>query len=424
MVALLVTSSRTALPGSDDLPDTTLEIAHTLRHNRDLLNNLPAYTCVETIAREQKDAKQRKPRALDIVQVDVGVGREAEIYSWPGEQTFSSSDLGGLVGQGFLETGFFHTFASNLFVSNGAMVRAAGEQVLQGREAIRFTYNFPSLTNNWNINWMGSRGVIGQSGEFWVDKQTLTLLRMDVIGNDFPPNLPLKAIRLEMRYETLSIEHKTVLIPSSAEVLATEVTGTTYRDLVSFSQCHVFEVESKISSSAESLAQAVKTYEAHREALPSGLDIPITMESEIRANTAKVGDAITARLNRAVKISAELTVPRGATVRGRIREFRKVQDPPDTYQVGLEFNEIEWPGHIGIFFAEPVKLQQIAGLSSLFSRGTMRTSNVAAGLLTQSTTENIRPAEMPGIATFFLGASHVIPKGFQMAWRTRKTKHL
>src|SRR6476646_9576423 len=109
LVVLIISTFIASLP-ADDLPSTVLEIAHTLRHNRDLLKRLPAYTCLETIAREQKNPKQRKPRALDIVQVDVGVGRNQEIYSWPGEKVFSSSDLAALIGQGFSETGFFNTF--------------------------------------------------------------------------------------------------------------------------------------------------------------------------------------------------------------------------------------------------------------------------------------------------------------------------
>lgn len=423
-VVLLIISACAVSAYSNDLPGAVLETAHTLRHNRDLLEHLPAYTCLETIGREQKDPKQRKPRALDIVQVDVGVGQGIEIYSWPGERVFSSSDLGALVGNGFLETGLFHTFATNLFVENGAIVRSAGEQVFQGRDAIRFTYMFPSLESNWNIDWMGARGVVGQSGEFWVDKATLTLLRLDAAANNFPPNVPLKAMNVTMRYETLSLQRKTVLIPSSAEIAAVEMNGTVYRDTVTFSQCHVFEAESTIASSPETLVHAVEQYEAHRETVPAGMEVPITLESEIRGATTKVGDAITAHLNKALKISPELTVPRGATVRGRVREFRQVEDLPEMWRVGLEFNEIDWPGHVAVFFGEAVKLQQIAGLSTLVTRGVIVTKNGAAGLLTRSTTESIRPPELPGMATFFLGNPHVIPKGFQMTWRTRKVKHL
>lgn len=106
VVLLLVVGSAHSRSAPNDLPDAVLEIAHTRQHNRHLLDGLPAYTCEETIAREQKGPKQRKPRALDIVQVDVGVGQDTEIYSWPGEKAFSSSDLGALIGYGFFGNRF------------------------------------------------------------------------------------------------------------------------------------------------------------------------------------------------------------------------------------------------------------------------------------------------------------------------------
>ncbi len=423
-VFLLIIGPCSASSYPDDLPGAVLETAHTLLHNRDLLGSLPAYTCLETIAREQKAPKQRKPRALDIVQVDVGVGRDAEIYSWPGEKTFSSIDLGNLIGYGFAGTGLFHTFASNIFVNHGAIVRLADEQVFQGRPAIHFTYTFPSLANNWIVDWKGARGVVGESGEFWVDKTTLTLLRLEAAANNFPPDLPLKAMNVAMEYETLSTQHKTALIPSSAEIIAIEMNGAVYRDLVTFSQCHVFEAESSFRNSPEALANAVERYEALRDALPAGVEIPITLESEIRWNTARIGKAITARLNTTLKISPELTIPRGAIVNGRIREFREIEDAPAACEVGLEFNEIDWPGHVAIFFAEAVRVQQIAGLSTFISRGTIETSNAPAELLARSTIEKIRPRDVPGVTTFFLTGSRVIPNGFQMILRTRKTKHL
>src|SRR5690242_14289781 len=101
ILAVLILNMCIAPLFADDLPSPVLETAHTLRHNRALLESLPAYTCLETITREQKGPKKRKPRALDVVQVDVGVGRNQEIYSWPGEKVFSSSDLAALIGQGF-----------------------------------------------------------------------------------------------------------------------------------------------------------------------------------------------------------------------------------------------------------------------------------------------------------------------------------
>lgn len=408
---------------SEDLPQSALLIARSRQHNSDLLQRLPAYTCLETISREVQQPKQRRPVKQDVVQVDVGVGLHEEIYSWPGAEVFSSDGLASLVGQGFLGTGAFDTFARNIFVFDAAAVKLVGAELLEGREAWGFSYTIPSLNSNWQVNWLGAKGVVGEAGAFWVDRKSLTLLRLDAKAVDFPPNLPLNAIKSTVRYQTVSIGGTRALIPSDAQLTAIEWNGTMHRDELAFSQCRLFEAESKIVDSPALLREAITKYEVDRVALPPGLNLRFTLETRIQMNTAKVGDAIIAHLDKPVKISDQLTAPRGALAKGRIRELVLLRDTPNTYQVGLEFNELDWLGHSGIFLAEATDIQALAGIKTSLVRGSTRYSHMGMGELTSSSTEEIRPMEMPGVATFFVSNSLVIPNGLQMTWRTQQAKH-
>lgn len=423
-ILFLVTTSSVPVY-ADDLPASVLAEAHARERNRELLKRAPMYTCLETISRESRRPKERKSRLLDLVQLDVGVGEHQEIYSWPGEQTFSAGGLADLIGTGMVATGLFHSFAHNLFVLDGGIVNFMGQQALQGKDTLHFRYLIPSLQNKWSIDWLGATGVVGESGEFWVDAHTFTLLRLDVAAGDFPPNIPLNELTIGINYETLSNGAESTLIPSEAYIHAVETDGTEHRDAVAFSECRIFSAESKISDSPKALEKAVASYEAHREALPGGVVLRLVLDTGIRAASAKMGDALTAHLDTRVKISSSnLIIPRGAQAKGRIREFRKLTDPPDTYEVGLAFNELDWPGHIAVFFGEAVDIPQVAGLSQFYSRGTTRSIDTLAGFLTTSTTENVAPLAMPGVATFFLGGAHAIPKGVHLTWRTERAKHL
>lgn len=410
-----------ALPA--DLEREVLAVSRALRHNRDLLKNVSAYTCLETISRQQKSPRERKPRTLDVVQVDVAVGQGREIYSWPGAATFTGSNLGGLVGNGFVATGFFDAFASNVFMKSVAAVNLAGTKAIQGTDALRFTYIFPSWANNWNINWLGAQGNVGTKGEFWVDRKSFTLLRLDAVATDIPPNLPLKMLKVIVDYKALSMGSKSTLIPSGAEILAVETNGVRSRDAISFSQCHMFTAESKIGPSPADLAKQVQVYEAHRIALPAGVNLPITLDTHIDTAAVKLGDPVRAHLDKTVRISPELSIPRGALVKGRIRESRELQNPPNTREIGFGFDEIDWPGHIGIFFAGPIQIEQLPGLSRFISRGKTMEMRAAMGLVMSSTTENIWAPQVPGVAIFFLSGSRIIPKGFRMTWRTHETSH-
>ncbi len=348
-----------------------------------------------------------------------GLGTNQEIYSWPGESIFSSEDLGKLVGHGFLGTGFFAGFPRNLFLSNAAIVGLASEQGTGGHTD-RFTYTTSSLTNHWIVNWLGAKGTVGESGEFWVDENSRALVRLRAIAREIPPQLPLKEFAVSITYQTLHLNARSVLLPSSAELIAVEWNGTSHINSIGYSQCHVFEAESKVSDSGETLVKAVENYEGIRDVLPGGLDITIKLENGIRGDTARIGDLITARAVKAVRHAGHVIVPQDAIVKGRIREFRRLPDLPYA-QVGIEFNEIEMPGHVSTFFAHPVNLP--LGIETALSRGTTPPMHAAGSISSGSIAEKISLTEIPGVATFFIGGLQTVPKGFQMTWRTQRQRH-
>lgn len=249
-----------------------MEISRVLLHNRALLEGVPMYTCLETIARQQKSSGQKSFRLLDTVRVDVGALDKEELYSWPGAASFAAGDLTELIGQGFLGSGTFHTFSRNLFASNAPIVSRAADDFIDGRRAIRYTYRMPSLSPTWMINWKGARGLAGEAGEFWVDADSRTLLRIRVNAQDLPPNLPLSNLIVTIDFqETSNRGRRTVLLPRAAELHAVEWNGTAHRDLATFTQCHVFEAQSGLVAQTP-LTYAMRRYESFREELPGGLN--------------------------------------------------------------------------------------------------------------------------------------------------------
>jgi hypothetical protein len=103
--------------------------------------------------------------------------------------------------------------------------------------------------------------------------------------------------------------------------------------------------------------------------------------------------------------------------------LKTLSDPPNTRELGISFDEIDWPGYAGIFFGNPILIEQIAGLSKFLSKSTRQNRTTMIGALMNTTTEQIWPDEIPGVATFFLTGSRVVPRGFRMTWRTEETQH-
>lgn len=299
----------------DDLSPETLLVVHTLLANRKLLNQLSQYTCLETIERSRPTTKRHKPQKQDVVQLDVGVGAHQEIYSWPGDASFSSKDLFSLVGHGILASGLFESFAANLFIQDVGYVKAAGENIIDGKKAFHFTFTVPFLQTKWEVNWLGALGWVGEAGEFWVDKSDLTLLRLDVMATDIPLNVSLHSLTITIHYRLLPSGTGPVLIPEGAALTAIERNGTLYQEAIDFSHCRAFEAESNLAAATaepEDLTKVISRYEAQREVMPGGLVLGISLVAPVRAENTVVGNRVGAVLDAPVKTPTREVIPKGA----------------------------------------------------------------------------------------------------------------
>jgi hypothetical protein len=236
---LAVVLALLALPAAtQELSPDVLELARALNTNRDLLKRLPLYTCLETIER-LRPREHGRPSARDVVQVDVGVGENNEMYSWPEAASFSSLNLSDLVAHGLLSTGMFSGFPDNLFVRGHGLEQIAGKDVIQGHDALRFTYRVPSLGNRWEINWEGQSGELQEAGEFWVDARDYHLMRLQVNAQEIPPQLMLRSVTLTMDYDLIQGDSDKTLLPIEGTLTAVKNGGKVYHNGVAFSHCHV-----------------------------------------------------------------------------------------------------------------------------------------------------------------------------------------
>jgi hypothetical protein len=367
-----------------------------------------------------------KPKPRDIVQLDVGVSEKREIYSWPDDPSFSPLELGDLVGHGLLATGIFSGFARDLFVAGNGIVRAAGEEIIQGHRELKFTYRAPSLTNRWVIHWQGKDGLLGESGQFWVSAQDFHLLRLKVDAEDIPPQMLLRSLSIVVDYQMIG----NTLVPSGGWMDAVQMNGKMYHNAVAFSHCHVFAAESKVSAADDSMKTILTAYKKHQAIMPPGVVLRVALDQAIEARNARVGDSVNARLESEVRVSQDLVIPAGSILRGRIRQFEKFDDSPNTYVVGLAFSELEWGEQRYRFFAELENMEPRAGISKEITSAPAQSSGMGFSLkrtienspVMQS--ESMVAASIPGAAVFFLTGTEAIPKGFRMTWKTRARQRL
>ncbi len=194
--------------------------------------------------------------------------------------------------------------------------------------------------------------------------------------------------------------------------------GKPYRNTVAFSHCHVFAAESKMYASDEVEAAALTQYKQQEAVLPPGLILPVTLDEPVLAKSARVGDLISARLTSAVRCSPELEIPSGALLKGRIREFTLLDDPPDTYMVAFEFSELNLGDRSFRFFADLVDTASIPGIQFRVVQSRVTGLRSFAGGMEMTSNETTPAYVIPGTAVFYLQGTTAVPKGFQMRWRT------
>jgi hypothetical protein len=416
LIAALLTASLAATVQPDDLPPGVLKAAKAVTVNRELVKHVAKFTCLETIRRSDLARNQRSIKDQDVIQVEVAVGGGREVFSWPGQDNFSDSELGQIVGHGMLATGLFQSMVNTVFAGNAAAIHWIGEGALHGHPAYRFRYKVPSFLSRWQVDWLGARGIVGEEGEFWVDASQFTLLRLAVDAVDIPAALPLQHLEIVIDYRPESIGTAKTLLPESAGIVAVEWSGALHRAEVSFSHCRVFGAESTLLLSAADLVKEVSQFQKSRELLPAGLTLPLTLETPIDSAIAMVGDNIRARLEKTIALPDNSIIPQGAMAEGYLRQMERFNDGGSSYyQVGLEFDRMLWPGHSADFFAD--------SLSSLpevrRSRG-VQSGHRGNWLTTESQSETILPIHIPGVASLVLEGDRVhVAKGFRIVWRTR-----
>ena len=414
----------TTLPAADELPKEVLLLARIKLKVRQTMAQMPDYTCLETIERYVSPALNRPLKLTDTVRLEVGQVEKKEVFSWPGARRFEERDATALVGSGTVSTGEFVQLLRAVF-SEAAVITWHGEESWSGRRVLRYDYRLGLFVFRTHVGLGEKQGDVSEAGSFWADADSLELLRLDAHAGDIPPDLPLVSMSSLIDYGRFRIRGEDVSLPQSAEVVVITLAGRQSRNRIEFSHCRQYAGESAISfdEPAPGAGGAASAAKVDIE-IPAGLTVPLELRTEIDSSKASVGDPIECVLRSDVSDKDRLVLPKGAVVRGRIRQMGRAQTPNANFIVGVELSEVEFGNTQARFFGSLRSLDPLAGMSTLLSISKSGTTNfeflrheVVAGV-------NYYPERLPGVGTFFMsGARFRIPAGFKMVWETEATPH-
>jgi len=197
------------LPGQD-LPPWLLLLARVKQHGRATFEHIPDYACLETASRFAKPL---------------------------GSPSFAPVDTPAFASEAPVGPSAPMATPLNLFVHDAGRITVPSDTDLHDGTMLRFDYEVSALAGAYRIQSGDTKTVVGVRGMFWVDAQSLDLLRIEEHAVDLPPDIDARDIVTTIAFERVRIGSSDVLLPHSSELVVTDSYGAQRRDLVEFSGC-------------------------------------------------------------------------------------------------------------------------------------------------------------------------------------------
>ena len=307
----------------------------------DNLKRLPNYTCEQTIERSQRVMPARKFEMLDTVRLEVALVEHKELYGWPGANRIAESELSNLVG-GTIGNGDFGLLASSIFLSDGSLFTHIGQVEMNGRRAVRYDYRVPLLSSGYHLKVPPNTALVAYHGSFWVDSDSLDLLKLDVTADEIPLRLGLRSAAKILEYERTFIGGASFLLPSRAELLMVDLNGSEHRNRTRFHGCRQYAGQSVLSfAEPPPDTPAVASPQTTNIELPERFMADLALSTPIDSSTSAVGDEVEAKLQRNLKDHGKIIAPKGAVLKGRIT---RLQRESNSYTLAIAFNSLEFEG--------------------------------------------------------------------------------
>lgn len=402
-------------PSETGLSPEVLLLARIKVHMEKSLLRQPNYTCLERIERYQRRHPSKRTRLVDTLSLEVALVDGKEMYSWPGEDEFDTTDLRDIIPTGAVGTGTFASHARSVFLSISPTYEYRGQEELDGRLCERYDYDVPLNLSGYRLKLGEAEAIVAYYGSFWVDAQTLDLVRLDVFADEIPPHIRLLEATSSIEYERMAIGSSDFLLPSRAVTTLVHLDGDESRNEMTFTSCQQFAGESFLSfgdpppapseSAAESKAEPQTT-------LPAGLRLYLQLETEIESGKSTVGDEVRARLLRDVKRNKEVLVPEGATAFGRVVYLGRLSWGREYSAAAIQFDSLEFPGGAATFQAKLERLSGFVGVR-VASDDAPTPGRGRRGYVSIPELE-----ALPGVGVFYAKDGIRIPSGVRMFWRT------
>ncbi len=341
-----------------DVPPAVLQLSRIKQQMADHLSHIANLTCLQTISRSRGDRTGRMMKN-DTLRLEVALVDGKELFSRLGADKFEDRGIGEFGAGGAIESGLFASLAHCVFMQKWPTYRYSGEEVLRSRRAVRYNYEVPLLGSGYEMRIGGQQAVVGFSGSFWADAETLEVMRLVVNADDIPVRLKIVKAAQSIDYGRVRLNETDFLLPQRAEMDLEELSGGESRNHTEFSHWLQYVGESTLVFD-DPISKGGSANQSKLQ-LPSGMILSTRLETEISSDRALVGDRITATVEQDARWKQKVIVPAGATLEGRIRAIEKPTATSGGFTLALEFSELQSAGRHTRFFARLSEVKSSSG---------------------------------------------------------------
>jgi hypothetical protein len=169
-----------------------------------------------------------------------------ELLARQGATRFGDEDLRAFILEGAISSGAFSATPLNLFVHDVARITPLPQEGILTGMTLGFHFEESAMIANFVVQSGGSQGQAGVRGTFWVDPQTLDLVRIEEQAVDLPLILLMRGLTTSINYARTRIGSSHPLLPQSAETVVTDFHGAERKNDIEFTGCREYSSESTI----------------------------------------------------------------------------------------------------------------------------------------------------------------------------------
>jgi hypothetical protein len=226
------------------------------------LTQLRNYTCHVVVDRVARTLSNSRLDHQDRVELDVAFVGDRELFSRPGEARFEEQPVSQIVPQGMIGNDAFGSHEDSVFSGDAASFKFAGSCKKDGHKTLRYNFRVPMESSTLLVKQGSADAMVGYTGSFWVDADTLDIVRLEWKTQNIPPSVGLSSVERSLRYKVLRIGNSDFLLPAKSELSSFDQAGTYRLNTISLDRC------------LEYTGEAVVTYGGPTDGAPASRSSP------------------------------------------------------------------------------------------------------------------------------------------------------